>query len=138
LPGMSVERAFWNAALTVGTAYVVSTGLVLYLVHPQKMEWPGLFFIVPAVIALPTLVLFTVVYSRYREGTRPQTSRRQDLIIGSIWALVAAFYILGAFFDHGRGWRHVSTWLMAGGSLSAAIDRFYCAHRKSGNLPGTQ
>lgn len=140
MPDISKEKALRQAAFTVGVAFVIATGIILYLVHPYMKEWPALIYIVPAIIAVSALLLLPLVQSRYANGPKPQLTRRQNIARAWLYGCLAGAYILVAVFDRGpeKGspYKLLLQWGIVGSWLVAAIDHLYRARRKPEDLPG--
>jgi divalent metal cation (Fe/Co/Zn/Cd) transporter len=130
-------KPFRDAALTVGTAAVISAVLIFLQIHSHVGEWPALIFIVPILIAVPALLLLPIAYTRYKNGPPPRLSSSQHLTRALLWACLAALGIMAGFLKH-ESWDLLLALAIEVTWLISAFDHFRKAFRKSEDLPGLQ
>jgi RsiW-degrading membrane proteinase PrsW (M82 family) len=138
MPDIPTEKALREAALTVGTAFVIATGIILYLVHPYTKDWPALIYIVPIIMALPALLLLPLVRYRYASGPPRALTPKQHIARACLFGCLAGLYVLGAIFHRGGKTESLYKWAIVGGWLATAIDNSYRALRKPKGLPESQ
>jgi len=142
MPEISANKALREAALTVGTAFVIATGIILYLVHPYTKDWPALIYIVPIIMALPALLLLPLVRHRYASGPPRALTPKQHIARACLFGCLAGVYVLAAIFDRGpqtgSPYKLLLQWGIVGSWLVGAIDHLYRARRKPKGLPEPQ
>ena len=137
-PAISAEKALRQAALTVGIAFLIATGVILYLLHPYMKEWPALLYIVPIIMALPALLLLPLVRHRYANWPPRALTPKQHIARACLFGCLAGLYVLAVIFDRGAKTESLYKWAIVGGWLAAAIDHLYRARRKPKGLPDSQ
>lgn len=138
MPEISAEKALRQAALTVGVAFVITTGIILYLVHPYTKEWPALIYIVPVITAAPAVLLLPLVRHRYANWPPRALTPKQHIVRACLFGCLAGLYVLAAIFDRGAKTESLYKWAIVGGWLAAAIDHLYRARRSPKGLPESQ
>jgi peptidoglycan/LPS O-acetylase OafA/YrhL len=138
MPEISGKNALRQAALTVGAAFVIATGIILYLVHPYMKDWPALLYIVPIIMAVPAVLLLPLVRHRYANGPPRALTPKQHIARACLFGCLAGLYVLAAIFDRGAKTESLYKWAIVGGWLVAAIDHLYRARRKLKGLPESQ
>jgi peptidoglycan/LPS O-acetylase OafA/YrhL len=138
MPEISAEKALRQAALTVGVAFVITTGIILYLIHPYTKEWPALIYIVPVITAVPAVLLLPLVRRRYANGPPRALTPKQHITRACLFGCLAGLYVLAAIFDRRPKTESLYQWAIVGSWLVAAIDHLYRARRKPKGLPESQ
>jgi peptidoglycan/LPS O-acetylase OafA/YrhL len=142
MPEISAKKALRQAALTVGVAFVITTGIILYLIHPHTKEWPTLIYIVPVITAVPAMLLLPLVRRRYANGPPRALTSKQHIARACLFGCLAGVYVLAAIFDRGpetaSPYELLLKWGIVGSWLIGAIDHLYRARRKPRGLPEPQ
>lgn len=134
---MTKQKAFWQAAATVGVPSILIWGVLFFKVGFHSDELPIYIFFV----FVPACCLLPLVYRRYSKSSEQKQRTKDDYLkSATITGCLALVYLVVAYTDPKPGWHGVLHWINPVLWTIATVDNLHRAAKaeKTRYIPNEQ